>query len=206
MKVWLSLVVFLVSSVLLVIEMFERARYAPPIDSREVRIEELTLRAEHISMTLSEIEDTYYDQIRPVYADLISTTRVQDTQDALLTAVFINKFARAEGLNPLLVSAIVKVENPWLVHDTVSFAGALGIMQVMPSIWSDEFPECGEDLSKLDTNVCTGVKILSRYMNSELDRALDRTLLRYNGCVSTPGCEVYTRKVLSDSDIQPFMN
>ena len=204
MKIKLALVVFVVSSILLVVVGFDYARYAPS-ESYEGRIEVLWHRAEHLTSTANELEDTYYAQIRPIYVDLLSTGRVRNNNTALMTAVFIRKYALMADVNPLLVSAIVKVENPWLVHDTASFAGALGVMQVMPSVWSGQFPDCGDDLTDLETNVCTGIEVLARYLDAELIRALDRTLLRYNGCVSTPGCTSYTRKVLGDKNAGSFL-
>jgi hypothetical protein len=73
------------------------------------------------------------------------------------------------NLQPDLVLAVMRVENPWLKPDTVSYAGAVGLLQV-------------------DTNVCKGVLILSHYLKTNPD--LQTALLAYNGCRSTH-CEVY---------------
>lgn len=155
-------------------------------------------RAHTLADNLDDINQIYYTEVVPIYVDLLSTGRVRNIDTALSTAIFVRKYSQQYDLNPFLVSAVIKVENPWLVSDTASFAGAVGLMQVMPTIWGEEFPECGEDLLNPETNICKGVRILKSYMEREFRTALDRALLRYNGCVNTVGCESYTQKVLGD--------
>lgn len=199
-------IVWLVSTVLLAFELSGRPRSAPPTGEREAHLTRLFDRVDNLETLADQLEKTYHNDILPIYTDLLSTGRVEvSNETALFASVFINKHSKRLGVNPLLVSAIVKIENPWLINDTTSFAGATGIMQVMPSVWREEFPECGSNLEDMNTNICTGISILHRYLERESERALDRTLLRYNGCVNTVGCESYTRKVLGDNDLSPYM-
>jgi len=100
----------------------------------------------------------------------------------------VAKNAYKAGVKPDLVLAVMRVENPWLKPDTVSYAGAVGLLQVMPRYWSEEFPHCGYDLADIDTNICKGVLILLHYLETNVD--LERALLAYNGCRSAY-CEVY---------------
>lgn len=98
-------------------------------------------------------------------------------------------------VSPRLLAGVVSIENPWLVSDTVSFAGAVGIAQIMP-MHAGSYPECGHaGLTDPTVSVCYGAAILRRYV----DRALNRGLLDYNGCVRTPGCERYAGRVLAAS-------
>jgi len=84
--------------------------------------------------------------------------------------------ARAKRLDPVLVAGVVRVENPWLLDDTVSYAGAVGIMQIMP-FHADGYG-CLGPLDDAGTSVCLGTAILADY----LERALRTSLLAYNGC------------------------
>ena len=110
--------------------------------------------------------------------------------------------SRIAGVNPWFMVAVIQVENPWLKPDTVSYAGAIGITQVMPmhaGKWG-----CGDDLTDIRTNVCSGARIMASYLarhwkafGAEANR---RAMLAYNGCVRTPGCESYADNVLSRTD------
>lgn len=99
------------------------------------------------------------------------------------------------GVNPWLVVAVVRIENPWLKPDTVSYAGAVGIMQVMPRFWSGVFDNCGTALDEIDDNVCVGVRVLNFYLRRESSKALRLGLLAYNGCQGGP-CTSYAKKVM----------
>jgi hypothetical protein len=61
------------------------------------------------------------------------------------------------------------------------------------------FPECGEqDVYSVEDNVCMGARIIGEYLEREQGRAVTRALLAYNGCRTTPGCEVYASNVVGD--------
>lgn len=111
-----------------------------------------------------------------------------DTEMVPRVARAVAEHSYRANLQPDLVLAVMRVENPWLKPDTVSYAGAVGLLQVMPRYWSEQFPQCGYDLADIDTNVCKGVLILSHYLRTNPD--LQTALLAYNGCRSTH-CEVY---------------
>lgn len=106
------------------------------------------------------------------------------------------------GINPELTVAIIKIEDPRLDPRATSYAGAIGIMQVMPQHagkWG-----CGSDLRDVRTNVCTGTRIMAAYLhrqwNAQAMIANREALLNYNGCVRTPGCESYAGNVLDKTD------
>lgn len=75
--------------------------------------------------------------------------------------------ARRAGMDPTLAIAVSHVEN-WggdsaIQHRT---SGAVGLMQVMPAIWSDSFQtECygPASLTLRARNACVGVRVAVRY-------------------------------------------
>jgi hypothetical protein len=93
------------------------------------------------------------------------------------------------GTDPLLIGAIISVENPRLISGAVSTAGATGVMQIMPGWTTSGFRGCGSDLTQDKTNVCYGVRVWQFYRATNVGPS--RALLAYNGCVRKPGCERY---------------
>lgn len=91
--------------------------------------------------------------------------------------------------DPLMVAAIISVENPRLDQYATSVAGAQGIMQVMPLWKTSGFRGCGSDLTHDRTNVCYGVRVWRHYVARSDGHS--RALLAYNGCVRAPGCSRY---------------
>lgn len=98
------------------------------------------------------------------------------------------------GADPLMVTALITVENPRLAANAVSTAGARGIMQVMPLWVGSQLRSCGHDLSHDRTNLCYGIRIWRFYVAKNEDQH-SKALLSYNGCVRTPGCERYASQV-----------
>lgn len=88
------------------------------------------------------------------------------------------------GIDPELALAVSLVENWSGRPDAVSRVGAVGIMQVMPTVWTGRFDrECGHDLYDPRTNACYGVLILAFYLgNCRGDT--DCALARYNGAIT----------------------
>lgn len=102
------------------------------------------------------------------------------------------------GIPPALVYGVLRIENATLRSNVVSSAGAVGLMQVMPSVWLSSLgPRYGYDLRDDATNIAMGVHILAHYYEAS-NRDWRRALLRYNGCVrgtNTPGCHRYPDRV-----------
>lgn len=102
--------------------------------------------------------------------------RAEDEEMLLPVATLIVREARLRRVDPMMIAAIMGVENPWLRSDAVSRAGAVGLMQVMPfheGGWS-----CSGPLDDAETSVCLGTAIFGAY----LEEALREALWRYNGC------------------------
>lgn len=110
-------------------------------------------------------------------------------------AAAINRHAKAAGIDPALVIAVISVENRELVRHSQSEKGATGIMQVMPT-WFPKFRRrCGGDPTAVDTNICMGVRVLKVHL-ADARGSLRRGLLAYNGCQTNPQCYTYPDVVL----------
>ena len=97
---------------------------------------------------------------------------------------------------PSLLTGVLLTENPQLDADTVSNAGAIGLMQVM-HFHAGEFDCDSDDLAQVEANICHGARVFGQYLRRTGD--VRRALLRYNGCVAssnTPNCHRYPAKVL----------
>jgi len=161
-----------------------------------VRVAAMKRRAQVLQETGDEVIRKYVRDVSPLEYALLRFGRVRDPRQARLAAWAIVRETETRHLSPQLIASLMKVEDPWLVPDTVSSAGAVGWMQIMPMHVYDGHP-CGTDLTDGDVNVCYGTTILREYIGRALDRALREALLAYNGCVSTPGCELYADRVLA---------
>lgn len=102
--------------------------------------------------------------------------------------------AARHRVDPLLVTAIITVENPTLRPRAASTQGATGLMQVMP-FWRRPLRSCGTNLQDDRTNVCMGIRVLKEHLASARG-SLRGSLLGYSGCKTTPGCDRYPGIVL----------
>lgn len=170
-----------------------------PLDQNalmDARIGAYERRAEPLMGHASQVDRTYWRDVLPIEDALLRTGRVREPALARVAAWSVVLEAERRNLSPALVAAVLQVENPWLVRDTVSFAGAVGWMQIMPQHVTEGHP-CGTDLTNGPVNVCYGSAILRAYIGEALDMALRDALNRYGGCVRTPGCERYATNVLA---------
>ena len=105
---------------------------------------------------------------------------------------------------PALVLGVMLTENDKFKPNARSKVGALGLMQIMPRMWTPNLgPILGRNLRDDETNLRYGVYILKHFAKRTSD-TLDATgatqtaLLSYNGCVrgrNTPDCKAYPEKV-----------
>ena len=101
--------------------------------------------------------------------------------------------ADRSGLSDELIVGVMLVENEPLDVDTVNWYGAVGLMQVVEHLHMGEYPQCGTDLTDIDTNVCYGVHVLQEKLRLT-DGDLTEALLLYSGCSGprrTRSCEHY---------------
>ena len=106
--------------------------------------------------------------------------KVDDPEERLKILKTAHYEASRAGLPPELVLAVIDVESNF-DRFAISYAGARGLMQVMP-FWLDEIGRPGDDLFDIHTNLRFGCTILKLYLDRERgDRT--RALARYNGSV-----------------------
>ena len=102
----------------------------------------------------------------------------------------MHREARRANLAPELVLAVIDVESNF-DRFAISWAGARGLMQVMP-FWLDEIGRPDDNLFHVHTNLRMGCTILRYYLDREKGD-LVKALARYNG---STGRRVYSDKVL----------
>lgn len=105
---------------------------------------------------------------------------------------------------PALVLGVMLVENDQFKPSARSKVGALGLMQIMPRMWTPNLgPILGNNLKDDETNLRYGVYILKHFAKRTSDTldaegATRTALLSYNGCVrgrNTRDCKAYPDKV-----------
>jgi soluble lytic murein transglycosylase-like protein len=129
-------------------------------------------------------------QLGPARADSIARVAVRE--------------AYHRRIPPALVLGVMLTENDGFKRDARSNVGALGLMQIMPRVWTPNLgPILGRNLKDDETNLRYGVYILKHFAKRTADTldARDVTriaLLGYNGCVrgsNTPNCRAYPERV-----------
>lgn len=116
--------------------------------------------------------------------------QVPDDEERLHILRQVHHEATRVNLPPELVLAVIDTESNF-DRFAISWAGALGLMQVMP-FWLDEIGRPDDNLFHINTNIRMGCTILRHYMNRENGNMV-RALARYNGSL---GRRVYSDKVL----------
>lgn len=163
-------------------------------DDGHLEIGELRERVVQVSETFGAVEAHYEREIGPIERVLRSYR-----DDEVLTrriALSLAREAKQVALEPRLLLAVLLVENPWLNPDTVSAAGAKGLMQVMP-VHEGKWSDCAPTIESVEDDICYGARIFAHYLEAESGN-IDRALLRYNGCVhgtNTPDCHLYPTRV-----------
>jgi hypothetical protein len=113
-----------------------------------------------------------------------------DMPDQVLMKIY--NAASATG-NRDLILAICLVESNFNPH-AESEKGAVGLMGIMPGVWTEELKERGiinekEDLYKISFNIAAGAHVLASYLSETND--LRQALIKYVG-----GASWYATRVL----------
>ncbi len=99
-------------------------------------------------------------------------TRYNTQEEALSWVLYIYKYTKKSRIHPKLFAALVRTEsygNP----NAISVAGAAGLTQVIPTFWSNVYPECGlttvvvrreQGFMNPETSICYGASILNFYI------------------------------------------
>jgi len=172
----------------------EAASAAPIAVVAEVELDDelgrLLERARTANAGLRQAEGMYAEEVAPI-EEVLRTYR-NDPELTHEIAVALVREAHRAGLEPRVLLSVLLVENPMLETRAQSFAGAVGLMQVMP-LHRGHWRACRPDLESIESNICHGAQIFASYLRQS-NGDVDRALLRYNGCVrgtNTPNCHGY---------------
>lgn len=116
--------------------------------------------------------------------------QVEDPEERIAILKRVHFEATRRDIAPELVLAVIDVESNFDRY-AISYAGARGLMQIMP-FWLEEIGRPNDNLLHIDTNVRFGCTILKYYLDIEKGD-LQRALGRYNGSL---GKRQYPNKVL----------
>lgn len=92
----------------------------------------------------------------------------------------VNKYAKEYDVDPKLILAVIRTESDFN-SNTVSSAGAKGLMQLMPSVCMDYNVS---DPFDIDQNIRGGVQLLRDHLNN-YNGDIGKTLMAYNAGAGT---------------------
>lgn len=133
-----------------------------------------------------DVEELYNRELLPA-EQYVSRFSPESSKEIVLHSF---RYANENDIPFSLFLSILFVESRFQPRAR-SFVGATGVAQVMPlhrGKWG-----CGNDLWDLQTNICSGARILGSYYRDQRGD-WNKALLRYNGCVrgtNTPNCHQY---------------
>jgi hypothetical protein len=179
-----------------------------PIASRVLAaayLDSSTVRAPWLSLPepLALRHPQFLRDVSAFAADLRRTGQLGSARADSIARVAVRE-AYHRRIPPALVLGVMLTENDGFKRNARSNVGALGLMQIMPRVWTPNLgPILGRNLKDDETNLRYGVYILKHFAREMPDTlnpaATTRTaLLRYNGCVrgsNTPDCRAYPEKV-----------
>lgn len=139
----------------------------------------------------SSFDDRFEAEVWLVDMSARLARKVPDEQERLALLKLVHREAARANLPPELVLAVMDIESNF-DRFAISYAGALGIMQIMP-FWLEEIGRPDDNLFHLPTNVRMGCTILRYYLDME-NGNLAPGLARYNGSY---GRRTYSDKVLN---------
>ena len=116
---------------------------------------------------------------------------VPDHEERLTMLRLVHREANRVNLPPELVLAVIEIESAF-DRFAISYAGAQGLMQVMP-FWLEEIGHPEDNLFDMETNVRMGCTILKYYVDME-NGDYRKALARYNG---SAGRRKYPDKVFA---------
>lgn len=136
-------------------------------------------------------EDQYAGQVWLAAMSTPLSRWIKDPEERMELLTLIHAEATRANLEPGLVLALIQVESAFDCY-AVSYAGARGLMQVMP-FWKKEIGREEDSLLECPTNLRYGTTILAHYLEIEKG-SLIRALARYNG---SRGQTWYPKRVLT---------
>lgn len=120
----------------------------PPID-----VVSLIHTPEHLQVMAQE------DSVARILERALDPTEARQLARKVVTA------AIAESVDPVLFGALVLRES-WADPNAVSWAGAVGLAQIMPKYWHNQNDACTGDLFDAETNLACGARVLRYYLDT----------------------------------------
>jgi soluble lytic murein transglycosylase-like protein len=168
-------------------------------------LDSATIRAPWLSLPepLAMRHPQFLRDVEAFAADLRLTGQISAERADTIARVAVRD-AYHRRIPPALVFGVMLTENDRFARNARSKVGAMGLMQIMPRMWTPNLgPILGRNLKDDETNLRYGVYILRHFAKRTADtldaRDVIRTaLLGYNGCVrgsNTPDCRAYPEKV-----------
>lgn len=136
-------------------------------------------------------EDKYEQQVWLAAMDPQLKRILKDDAERAEILYHVHCEAKRLKLPPGLVMSVIDVESRF-DRWAVSYAGAVGLMQIMP-FWPRELGMTNEELVRIPQNIRMGCTILKFYLDREKGD-YTRALARYNGSV---GRRNYSDRVLT---------
>jgi len=169
-----------------------------------------TVRAPWLSLPepLAMRHPQFLRDVSAFAADLRRTGQLEAARADSIARIAVRE-AYHRRIPPALVLGVMLTENDGFKRDARSNVGALGLMQIMPRVWTPNLgPILGRNLKDDETNLRYGVYILKHFAKRTADtldaKAVTRiALLGYNGCVrgsNTPNCRAYPERVRQHVD------
>lgn len=165
---------------------------APAPDAQ--REPELKSAVQHAIDQAECFEDRYDSAVWYKMMEPRLRTKVPDRDERM--AILKNVFCEANRggevrVPPGLLMALIDIESGFNRY-AVSYAGAVGLMQVMP-FWPESLGMRRHQLTKAPENIRMGCAILRSYLKRE-NNNVARALARYNGSI---GQRWYSDKVIN---------
>ncbi len=168
-------------------------------------LDSASIRAPWLSLpeALAMRHPQFQRDVEAFAADLRGTGRIDGSRVDSIARVAVRE-AYHRRIPPALVLGVMLTENDRFKSRARSNVGALGLMQIMPRLWTPNLgPILGRDLRDDETNVRYGVYILKHFAKRTPDSldagdVIRTALLSYNGCVrgsNTKDCKAYPAKV-----------
>jgi hypothetical protein len=168
-------------------------------------LDSASIRAPWLSLpeALAMRHPQFQRDVEAFAADLRGTGRIDGDRVDSIARVAVRE-AYHRRIPPALILGVMLTENDRFKSRARSNVGALGLMQIMPRLWTPNLgPILGRDLRDDETNVRYGVYILKHFAKQTSDTldagdVIRTALLSYNGCIrgsNTPDCKAYPAKV-----------
>jgi hypothetical protein len=173
-------------------------------------LDSATIRAPWLSLPepLAMRHPQFQADVDAFATDLRNTGQIGGERADSIARVAVRE-AYHRRIPPALVLGVMLTENDKFKRNARSKVGALGLMQIMPRLWTPNLgPILGHNLKDDETNLRYGVYILKHFAKRTADSldagdVIRTALLSYNGCVhgrNTPDCKAYPRKVQQHVD------